>query len=103
MSVSAGLGKRFVKVKDSHGNEWLCPLDAMKNVKDATQEELDDSWKWTSSRILLGISTPSGRWPEQQPCVKIKAPVPAPEAPLRFSPIFPFLFTFSYLSSFYML
>jgi hypothetical protein len=42
MSVSAALGKQFVKVKDSHGNEWLCPLDVMKNVKDATQEELDD-------------------------------------------------------------
>ena len=38
MSVSAERGKRFVKVKDSHGNEWLCPWDAMKNVKDATQE-----------------------------------------------------------------
>jgi hypothetical protein len=42
MSVSAERVKRFVKVKDSHGNEWLCPLDAMKNVKKATQEELDD-------------------------------------------------------------
>jgi len=35
-------GKRFIKLKDSSGNEWLCPLDAMKNTKDATQEELDD-------------------------------------------------------------
>jgi len=42
MSVSAERGKRFVKVKDSSGNEWLCPLDAMKSAKDATQEELDD-------------------------------------------------------------
>jgi hypothetical protein len=42
MSVSAAREKRFVKVKDSHGNEWLCPLDAMKEVKDATQEELED-------------------------------------------------------------
>jgi hypothetical protein len=42
MTESAARGKRFVKVKDSSGNEWLCPLDAMKNVKDATQEELDD-------------------------------------------------------------
>jgi hypothetical protein len=42
MSISAERGKRFVKVKDSSGNEWLCPLDAMKNVKDATQEELDN-------------------------------------------------------------
>ena len=35
-------GKRFFKVKDRAGNEWLCPLDALKNVKEATQEELDD-------------------------------------------------------------
>lgn len=42
MSVSAERGKRFVKVKDSSGNEWLCPLDAMKGAKDATQEELDN-------------------------------------------------------------
>jgi hypothetical protein len=42
MSVSAERGKRFVKVKDNPGNEWLCSLDAMKNVKEATQEELDD-------------------------------------------------------------
>jgi hypothetical protein len=42
MSVSAERGKRFVKVKDSHGNEWLYALDAMKNVKEATQEELND-------------------------------------------------------------
>ena len=42
MSVSAERGKRFVKVKDSSGNEWLCPLDVIKSVKNATQEELDD-------------------------------------------------------------
>jgi hypothetical protein len=33
---------KYVKVKDSSGNEWLCPLDALKNAKDATQGELDD-------------------------------------------------------------
>jgi hypothetical protein len=42
ISVAAERAKRFVKVKDSHGNEWLCPLDAIEKVKDATQEELDD-------------------------------------------------------------
>ena len=42
MSESMARGKRFIKLKDSSGNEWLCPLDAMKNTKDATQEELDD-------------------------------------------------------------
>jgi len=42
MSEMAARGKRFVKVKDSSGNEWLCPIDALKKAKDATQEELDD-------------------------------------------------------------
>jgi hypothetical protein len=42
MSEMAARGKRFVKVKDSSGNEWLCPIDALKKAKDATQEKLDD-------------------------------------------------------------
>jgi hypothetical protein len=42
MSEPAARGKRFVKVKDISGNEWLCPAEAMKAAKDATQEELDD-------------------------------------------------------------
>lgn len=33
---------KYVKVKDSSGNEWLCPLDALKNAKKATQEELNE-------------------------------------------------------------
>jgi hypothetical protein len=33
---------KYVKVKDSSGTEWLCPLEAIKKAKDATQEELDD-------------------------------------------------------------
>lgn len=42
MSELAERGKRFVKMKDSEGIEWLCPLDALKKATDATQEELDD-------------------------------------------------------------
>jgi hypothetical protein len=42
MSELAERGKRFVKMKDSSGNEWLCPIDALKKATDATQEELDD-------------------------------------------------------------
>jgi hypothetical protein len=42
MIDKAACGKRFFKVKESAGNEWLCPLDALKNVKEATREELDD-------------------------------------------------------------
>jgi hypothetical protein len=36
------LGKRFVRVKDSSGTVWLCPVEALKKASDATQEELDD-------------------------------------------------------------
>jgi hypothetical protein len=32
----------YVRVKDGAGNEFLCPLNALKDVKDATPEELDD-------------------------------------------------------------
>jgi len=42
MSEKSERGKRFVKIKDGSGNEWLCPLDALKSAKKATQEELDD-------------------------------------------------------------
>jgi hypothetical protein len=42
MSELAERGKRFIKMKDSSGNEWLCPIDALKKATDATQEELDD-------------------------------------------------------------
>jgi len=42
MAEAKELGKRFVKIKDSSGNVWLCPLKALKKAADATQEELDD-------------------------------------------------------------
>ncbi len=42
MSELAERGKRFVKMKDSSGHEWLCPIDALKKATDASQEELDD-------------------------------------------------------------
>jgi hypothetical protein len=32
--------KKFVRLKDKSGSEFLCPLDALKSVKDATEEEL---------------------------------------------------------------
>lgn len=31
---------KYLKVKDKSGNEFLCPLHALKSVKDATEEEL---------------------------------------------------------------
>jgi hypothetical protein len=32
--------KKYVRLKDNAGSEFLCPLDALKSVKDATEEEL---------------------------------------------------------------
>ena len=32
--------KKYVRLKDKAGIEFLCPLDALKSVKDATEEEL---------------------------------------------------------------
>lgn len=39
---SGGQSPKYLKVKDKTGNEFLCPLDALKSVKDATPEELED-------------------------------------------------------------
>jgi hypothetical protein len=33
---------KYLKIKDQSGNEFLCPLDALKSVMDATPEELED-------------------------------------------------------------
>ena len=32
--------KKYVRLKDKTGSEFLCPLDALKSIKDATDEEL---------------------------------------------------------------
>ena len=32
----------FVRVKDGAGNEFLCPIDALKDPKKATEEELEN-------------------------------------------------------------
>ncbi len=40
------LGKRFVRVKDSSGNVWLCPLEAMKKASEASPEELEECVEW---------------------------------------------------------
>lgn len=31
----------WVRVKDEAGNEFICPIDALKNLETATAEELD--------------------------------------------------------------
>jgi len=32
--------KKYVRLNDKTGSEFLCPLDALKSIKDATEEEL---------------------------------------------------------------
>jgi hypothetical protein len=41
MADEASRGKQFVKVTDGAGNDWLCPIDALKDPKDATEKELE--------------------------------------------------------------
>ena len=32
----------YVKVKDFAGNEYVCPIDALKNMKEVSEEVLDN-------------------------------------------------------------
>jgi hypothetical protein len=32
----------YVKVKDVAGNEFVCPIDALKNLKEVSEEDLDN-------------------------------------------------------------
>jgi DNA gyrase/topoisomerase IV subunit B len=32
----------YVKVKDFAGNEYVCPIDALKNLKEVSEEVLDN-------------------------------------------------------------
>ncbi len=40
MADKDALRKKYVRLKDKAGSEFLCPLDALKSVKNATDEEL---------------------------------------------------------------
>jgi hypothetical protein len=35
----------FVKVKDMAGNEFICPLNKLRNVKTVSDEELEDCFE----------------------------------------------------------
>ena len=37
---SANKKYKYLKLKDKGGNEFLCPLDALKSINDATEDEL---------------------------------------------------------------
>ena len=35
----------FVKVKDMAGNEFVCPLKELRNVKNVSEEEMEDCFE----------------------------------------------------------
>ena len=39
---NSGREKRYVRVKDGAGHDFLCPIDALKDPKDATEEEIEN-------------------------------------------------------------
>ncbi len=40
--ASASDSEVYVRVKDMEGNEFICPFSALKDPKEATEEELDN-------------------------------------------------------------
>ena len=40
--MSAAQKEKFVRVKDGQGNTFLCPLSALKDIREASDEELDN-------------------------------------------------------------
>jgi hypothetical protein len=42
MADTKGSSKNYVWVKDIAGNEFLCPVDALKKPEEATQAELKE-------------------------------------------------------------
>jgi hypothetical protein len=40
--MATQVGKNvYVRVKDMAGNEFLCPIDALKDTKDVSEEEME--------------------------------------------------------------
>lgn len=35
----------FVKVRDTAGNEFVCPLNELRNVKNVSEEDLEDCFE----------------------------------------------------------
>ena len=44
----------YVYVKDRAGNEFICPLDSLKDVSHATDEELDNCVDDAKAGVPLG-------------------------------------------------
>jgi hypothetical protein len=54
MAEPKGGAKPFVWVKDKAGNEYLCPLESLKDPKDATKEELDNCFDDAQMGVNIG-------------------------------------------------
>lgn len=50
----AATHKGFVWVKDRKGNEFICPVNALKDPKKASQEELKDCVDDASMGVNIG-------------------------------------------------
>ncbi|MCB2190536.1 MAG: hypothetical protein KQI62_03175 [Deltaproteobacteria bacterium] len=46
--------KGFVWVKDKAGNQFICPVDALKDPKDATQAELSSCIDDAKAGVAIG-------------------------------------------------
>jgi hypothetical protein len=42
MMAEHGKKQVYVRVKDGAGNQFLCPIDALKDLKKATDEEMEN-------------------------------------------------------------
>ncbi|MDJ0912524.1 MAG: hypothetical protein QNI95_03085 [Desulfobacterales bacterium] len=40
--MTAGKDHKYVRVKDGAGNDFICPIDALKDANTATDEELEN-------------------------------------------------------------
>jgi len=54
MAEARKAAKPFVWVKDKAGNEYICPLDSLKDPKKATQDELKNCVDDASMGVSIG-------------------------------------------------
>lgn len=54
MAQAHQAAKPFVWVKDKAGNEYICPMDALKDPKKASKEELANCTDDASMGVSIG-------------------------------------------------
>jgi hypothetical protein len=54
MAEAHKAAKPFVWVKDRKGNEFLCPVDSLKDPKHATEEELNNCFDDATMGVNIG-------------------------------------------------